>query len=116
MRGGVDQIHRRYGGIPDQKIGLNNYIRDGVGVCRHQALLCGYLLERLVAEHHLSGTVSVDRNQVEGLGGHAWARYTTSGDKVIVLDVAQDYLGRLNDMSQDQNRWFYERPKDHARR
>ena len=83
-----------------------------MGVCRHQALLCGYLLEKLIKDERISGKVSVDRNFVEGLGGHAWARYTTDRGKVYILDVAQNYKGCLGDMTKKQSRWFYERPED----
>lgn len=95
---------------PDTKIYLSEFI--GGGVCRHQALLAGYLLERLCNENLLGGRASIDRNFVEGQGGHAWVRYTNSAGEVIIIDPAQRYIGRLNEMSEDNNRWFYERPED----
>lgn len=95
---------------PDTKILLGNYM--GGGVCRHQALLTGYLLERLSKEGYLRGRVSVDRNYVEGKGGHAWTRYENSIGDIYILDSAQKYIGKLNDMSDSQDRWFYEREED----
>jgi len=93
---------------PDTKIYLSAFI--GGGVCRHQALLTAYLLERLVKEGVLSGRVSIDRNAVKDLGGHAWVRYTNSAGDIFILDSTHNYLGRLDKV--DRNRWFYERPED----
>ncbi len=94
---------------PDTKIYLSSF--RGGGVCRHQALLAGYLLERLAKENYLGGKVSVDRNFVPHLGGHAWVRYTNSVGKIIIIDPAQDYLGEMDSL-EDKHRWFYERPED----
>lgn len=93
---------------PDTKIYLSAFI--GGGVCRHQALLTGYLLERLSKEGLVGGKVSIDRNYVPDEGGHAWVRYTNSAGDVFILDSAQRYIGRLDEISED--RWFYERPED----
>jgi len=93
---------------PDDKIGIDVYIGRG-GVCRHQALLCAYLLERLCHDGYLGGKVSVDRNYVEGKGGHAWCRYTSKSGKVFILDVAQGYKGHIEDVD-TKWQWFYKRP------
>ncbi len=95
---------------PDTKVYLSSFF--GGGVCRHQALLAGYLLERLSKDGVVKGKVSVDRNYVDNLGGHAWARYKNSGGEVFILDPAQNYIGPLDQMSEKQYRWFYERPED----
>ncbi len=95
---------------PDTKIYLSAFI--GGGVCRHQALLIGFLLEKLSKEGFVGGNVSIDRNYVPDQGGHAWARYTNSRGDVFILDSAQHYIGRLDEMSNDRSRWFYERPED----
>lgn len=95
---------------PDSKIYLSAFI--GGGVCRHQALLTAYLLERLANEGLVGGKVSIDRNFVPKLGGHAWVRYTNSAGEVFILDSAQPYKGRLDEMSDKEYRWFYERPED----
>lgn len=95
---------------PDTKIYLSAFI--GGGVCRHQALLTAYLLERLSDEKLVGGKVSVDRNYVPSEGGHAWVRYENSGGDVFILDSAQNYIGRLDEMSEERDRWFYERPED----
>ncbi len=114
----VDQIQQKYP-EPHQKIYLSVFLihhdnsgEYGGGVCRHQALLTAYLLERLCKDGFLGGTVSVDRNVIKGEGGHAWVRYTNSVGKVFILDPAQEYIGPLLDMNENSKRWFYERPED----
>lgn len=105
----VHDIQSRLPG-PDSKIYLSAFI--GGGVCRHQALLAGYLLERLSEEGWVGGKPSIDRNFVSGEGGHAWVRYTNSGGDIFILDSAQKYIGRLDNMNDEEDRWFYERPED----
>ena len=56
----------------DRKIDIGFYILANGGVCRHQALLGAYLLERAIREKKIRGNVSVDRNSIPGRGGHAW--------------------------------------------
>lgn len=94
----------------DQKIELGVFIGSGKGVCRHQALLAGYLLERLKDEGKIRGTVSVDRNSIPGRGAHAWARYTSHSGDVNIIDPAQDYAGLIDNVP--ENGWFYRRPED----
>jgi len=103
----VDATASQYAG---QKVDLNYYIESGKGVCRHQALLAGYLLERLKDEGQISGQASVDRNSVRGRGAHAWTRYTSSTGDVFIIDPTQDYVGRLDEVP--ENSWFYRRPED----
>ncbi len=93
---------------PDQKVALESFIGKG-GVCRHQALLCAYLLERLAKEGKVAGHVSIDRNFVPGRGGHAWVRYTNSAGEVFIIDPAQQFIGKIEQTG--KNAWFYERPK-----
>ena len=94
----------------DKKVPLAGFIDAGKGVCRHQALLTAYLLERLGREGYVAGKASVDRNVVPGLGGHAWARYTNSSGEVYILDPAQEFRGLLRDAPKDG--WKYERPDE----
>ena len=65
------KIDKKY---TDQKIELAMYIGKG-GVCRQQGLLAGYLIEKLIADRHLDGKVSIERNWKKGKGGHQWVRY-----------------------------------------
>ena len=112
----VDDIEagviKRNGTIVDQKVGLKLYLEERGGVCRHQALFCAYLLERLCDEGFLYGKVSVDRNIIPGRGGHAWCRYTNSAGEVYILDVAQKFAGSLLSSIDDRRRWYYERPEE----
>jgi len=100
-----------------QKIALNDYISEGVGVCRTQAVLCAYLTERLIDNGMLNGRVSIDRNINKVIDGddkaHAWARYTDADGNVFILDPAQKYVGKLEDVT-DRN-WDYRRTSDMVR-
>lgn len=94
---------------PGQKVSLDTFIYEGAGVCRHQALLGGYLLQEMKKDGFVGGDASVDRNYVPGEGGHAWIRYTNSRGEVYIVDPANNYIGPLNSA---KARWFYERPTD----
>lgn len=107
------------------KIALQEYIQKGVGVCRHQALFAGQLLEGLKDKGYISGTASVDRNKnrkidADGYDGHAWVRYTNGGGEVFIIDIAQGIIGSLSQITEARERgariWDYERPEDKARR
>lgn len=104
------------------KITLDTYIVLGVGVCRHQALFVGQLLEALADGAIINGRVSVDRNKdrldvADPYDGHAWARYTNSAGRVYILDVAQRVLAPLDELmerrAKGENVWDYGRPEDH---
>jgi len=95
---------------PDQKITLSSFLREKGGICRHQALLTGYLLEKLKTEGFVGGKASVDRNFVPNRGGHAWVRYVNSGGEVFIIDPAQDFIGRIEQAGKDK--WFYKRPEE----
>lgn len=94
----------------DRKINLHDFIAEGKGVCRHQALLAGYILERLINGGFVSGSVSVDRNYVEDKGGHAWARYTDEKGRIYIIDPTNGYAGKLDRKS--NKIWSYSRPED----
>lgn len=94
----------------DKKVDLGVFVREGKGVCRHQALLAAYLLERLGRDGTVSGHASVDRNAIRGLGAHAWTRYTNSAGEVWIIDPAQDFIGPLDQAPQEG--WSYDRPED----
>lgn len=101
------------------KLDLGAFISRGVGVCRHQALACGVLLERMIDQGLIRGQVSVDRNKKwSPLGdrrdGHAWARFTTEDGRVFIIDVAQRFIGTLED-SRKRDGWSYMRPEDKRR-
>ena len=122
----VDAIFEKgANGVDHTKMTLDWYIGRGVGVCRHQALFVGVLLEKLVNNGVLQGRVSVDRNRnkradkADVYDGHSWVRYTNSRNQVFILDVAQKKAAALSDLMQARNRgervWDYARPEDHNR-
>jgi hypothetical protein len=123
----VDNLfEEELGGIRGRKVSLGRYIDDdsgGFGVCRHQALFVGIMLEQMTDRGILGGQVSVERNTVrrgpDGKDdGHSWARYTNSVGNVFILDAAQqqrvlslEEAMELNRQNPDVN-WDYARPED----
>lgn len=118
----VEDIFQQNGGVDHTKIALNQYILDGVGVCRHQALFAGLLLESLQKRGIIRGRASIERNMVRNpnddqYDGHSWVRYTNSGGEVWILDVAQQRIGKLDDLMLAREQgdlavWDYARPED----
>lgn len=103
-------VEESYVNEGDEKVALDTYLEMGGGICRHQALFIGYLLEKMVNDGLLGGEVSVDRNYVPMRGGHAWVRYTSNSGQVFIIDTALRYIGKLDDL--DEQMWFYARPED----
>ena len=101
----VRQLVTEYG--PDTKIRLNKFLEKGIGVCRHRALLAGYLIERLVNEGVLKGKVSIDRSTIYGKGGHAWVRWEGSGGEIIIIDPSIGFVGKIENAPKV---WDYKRP------
>ena len=110
--GNVEKVRKDLGGS-DRKTYLSSFF--GGGVCRHQALLAGYLLERLKKEGKIGGDVSVDRNSTDE-GGHAWVRYTNSKGKITILDPALNFRGYLKDVQVGDKNWPYYRKSDLRKR
>jgi len=92
------------------KVSLGVFLKEGVGVCRHDALACAVLLELFKKEGVIQGKASADRNSMV-FGGHAWCRYTNSAEEKWILDVRQGYIGRLEEAILE-NKWAYQRPED----
>ncbi len=106
----VNELIRKYQIAGDQKVPLDLFLKEGVGVCRHDALTCAALLEMFKTEGYVRGKISVDRNTTKD-GGHEWCRYTAFNGEVYILDVAQRYIGSLRN-SERAGRWPYKRPSD----
>lgn len=88
-------------------ITLSEYVREGVGVCRHQCLLAALILEELVDQQKLWGKPRVERNEdTEVNGAHAWAVFDGLGEP-YVIDPAQDFVGTKEE-ARRQGRWKYE--------
>jgi hypothetical protein len=95
---------------PDKEVSLTEFIDKKAGSCRHQALLAGYLLEKLIDDEFIKGKVSVDRNYLKGKGGHAWVRFQNDKGEIYILDPAARYIGKLKDTRRQE--WPYQRPGD----
>ena len=114
------------GGIAGRKVSLGRYIDDeegGFGVCRHQALFIGVILEQMCDRGILGGQASVERNTIRRgadgrYDGHSWVRYTNSAGGVFILDAAQQQSVISLEEAMDLNRqspeisWDYARPQD----
>ncbi len=90
----VDVLNTENGFYNDQKVNLANYIGEA-GVCRHQALLGAWILQKAQAEGLVDYGVKVrvHRNEIPGIGGHAWVSIQNENGKEIILDATQKYLG-----------------------
>ncbi len=98
------------GAANDRKISLGAFLDEQYGVCRQQALLTAFLLEKFIKEGYLEGKVSVDRNSW-ALGVHAWCRYTNKEGEVIIIDAAHNFIGSL-EASLKCGKWDYRREDD----
>ena len=92
------------------EIPLNLFMQRKAGVCRHQALLSAYIIERLINEERMAGKVSIDRNFIPQKGGHAWVRYEDPTKEIIIIDPAQHFVGNIKNAPKDG--WNYKRPED----
>lgn len=98
-----------------KKINLAVYIEEGKGVCRHMALACQWLGARLAEQYPAlfdGGEFTVPVNQREkDNAAHEWVRYTNPKGKVYIIDVAQNFMGTLEDVVHDTTRgverWEY---------
>jgi len=95
---------------PGIKVYLGNFIVGRTGECRHMALACAAILEKMGDEGHLGGTARVNRNSQEK-GVHGWCRYTTGTGVPYILDVAERYFGSLEE-SRGSASWDYFKPGD----
>lgn len=94
----------------DQLISLSTFIKERAGVCRHQGLLAAYIIERLINDGQLTGSVGIERNYIEDFGeSHAWAVYKTrsgGNSQVIVVDPAGSFVGTKK-QAQKESFWNY---------
>ncbi len=99
----------------DGLISLDRFIEAGVGVCRHQALFAGILMEKATEEFIVPGRVSVDRNSI-GYLAHAWDRFTFPSAKTYILNLSPPgYIGTLEDSMKEARGWYFLRPEDEKR-
>lgn len=116
----VDAVNKKFNVGDFRKISLSAYVSNNAGVCRHQALLVTAMLEILKNRGVLHGEASIDRSvQWTEQGdpeGHAWVRYTASNGQVYILDVAQEFIGTLEQSQQKAYGWNYVRPGEQVAR
>lgn len=105
----VESFIEGQGYQPGAKAYLGNFIAGRTGECRHMALTCAAILEKMGDEGHLEGTARVNRNSQEK-GAHGWCRYTTSTGVPYVLDVAGRYFGPVKESCGSS--WNYFKPGD----
>jgi hypothetical protein len=87
-----------------------SYYFEG-GVCRHQALLAAYLIEKLIGSGVLGGKVSFESNHYGIFGAHAWVRYVSRSKRIFIIDTSIGFAGELHPNNNDL-RWGYERPEE----
>jgi hypothetical protein len=105
----VEALSDQYRG--DRVVSLGNYIEQGVGVCRHQGLLAAYLIERLIEDGKMKGSVHIERNTIPEYGGaHAWASYTDESGTDYVIDAAQSFVGTKKEARAQARTWDYYLP------
>jgi|GEM_PF-1234941 len=105
----TNQISAPYYG--DKLVGLSEYVKNAAGVCRHQALLNAYIIDKLIQEGILFGSVGVQRNTVLDMGGsHAWAIFTYKDIKIII-DSTQSFVG-TEKQADENGLWRYQLPTD----
>ena len=94
---------------------LDHFVNERFGVCRHHAMFAAYTIETMIRNKRLpEGTVSVGKNSIPNVGGHAWAMYTPDnpienlvwGAKPIVVDPTQQFVG-TDIQAEMQGRWPY---------
>ncbi|MFZ1324150.1 MAG: hypothetical protein WAQ57_03265 [Candidatus Saccharimonadales bacterium] len=83
--------------VPDhRKASLTNYFAAGKGVCRHMALAVSWLGGEAHRAGLLGGRFTTEVNQsTQGNGAHEWSRYTSPSGEVVIIDVAQHFVGPL---------------------
>lgn len=95
----------------DRLMSLSSFVREGIGVCRHQALLAASNTEQLIAANILPGFAGRERNEEGGV--HAWGVWTEfPGAEKVVMDAAQRKFVGTKEEARQQGLWPYERGID----
>lgn len=81
-----DSICAREGILPDDKVALDMFLFEGVGVARHQVLCVAYLIERLKARNLLHGFASIDGISTHLMGRDERLTYTSPRGYLFVFD------------------------------
>ncbi|MEM4396594.1 MAG: hypothetical protein QXR30_02980 [Candidatus Woesearchaeota archaeon] len=93
---------------------LDEFIKEGVGVCKQFSLFYAYLLEKLIYDNILFGTYSLDSNLISSSekhpSSHIWVRYKATNGSVFILD--QEFILELNSSVENRMTVFYKRPNE----
>lgn len=91
---------------------LDEFLKEGFGVCKQFSLFYGYLIERLIHDNILFGSYSLDSNLIYSSekppGSHIWVRYKTLTGSTLILD--QEYILELGSKVENKMTLFYKRP------
>lgn len=85
-----------------QKIYLGEYLRiataDGIGGGEgmHRSLLAAHLLERLLEDGHLEGSVSFEHEETDDGDMQTWVRFVGRHDTAWVVDTTREYVGPVD--------------------
>jgi hypothetical protein len=86
-------------------IPIDDFIKKGVGVCRHHALVGAFLIEKFNQKNPQVGFkchIQIMRDDLEQnnrkVGAHAWVNLITENGDILLLDSLNNFLGNLNDL------------------
>lgn len=82
----LDSICAREGIAPDDKVAIDMFLYEGVGVARHQVLVVAYLIERLKQRNLLHGCASIDAMSTHLMGRDERLTYTSPTGYLFVFD------------------------------
>lgn len=82
----VESICKREGIQPDDKVAIDMFLFEGIGVARHQVLVAAYLIERLKVRNLLQGCVSIKSTSTHLMGGDECLTYTSPRGYLFIFD------------------------------
>ncbi len=81
-----DSICAREGINNDDKVAIDMFLFEGIGVARHQVLTAAYLIERLRARNLLQGFASIDGISTHLMGRDERLTYTSPRGYLFIFD------------------------------
>ncbi len=82
----LDNLRKKKALAPCRKVALDVFLNARLGAPRHQALLAGYLLERLIDAGVLHGRPELIKIAGPGGASHEGIEYFAAGDKIFRFD------------------------------
>ena len=102
----VTKIERQYP-YNSYLIPLSYFVEQGFGVCRQHALAAGFIIEQLLEEYRLPAHVTLGRNVIGYIGGHAWVEMKVANSQAeLVVDPTQQFVGTKKE-AEALRRWQY---------